>query len=179
MPWYVRADGKTATARLLAEDTALKQAGFKPPGGTIKIMPSGIEGWPDEPLPVRVLQCELTHLKNGNLRWDFTVYYPPEELRKHQLDEEELYLWSFQITCAENHPFGDPQPWITSHLPKTICPHLYRPGSKKPCLYDPHQGAEHGWSQDKTVATMAIWVLDWIVAYLIWLKEGKWPGSTR
>jgi len=167
-----------ATSRLIAERKALKQAGFKK-GNTILIKGGAYSGWATEQIAVEVLHCSLEPAgERRRLRFYFVIHFP-RAIQKYGF-RKDLQTWSFHITCRENHPHGAPVPWITSKLPRQIfCPHLMNRGAtNQPCLFDPGEGPSYGWNNDCTVATMALWVIQWILAYLVWLKEGTWPGRS-
>lgn len=135
----------------------------------------------DDPLWVRSEHLKLGR-KGSAIHWILRVRFgwekllePASKRGKPKVSIEwEKEAWEFRIEYPSNYPASAPRAIVQKPRLVLFTPHIWRGAL---CLFNPSDGREYGWNPNTgTGATIALWAIEWVRAYLYWHRTSKWPG---
>lgn len=148
-----------------------------PEGRAVRICTAKSSGWPKPDFWIFVEKCRLTMTSEGQLRWKIRFRFWEDDKNWQFQNSPNEYTFTLIYPGGKDYPIYPPKARITT-LIEGGPPHLYKSDEiySEPCVFDPHKGRAYGWDPIKdTAAVMAGWVVEWLLAYRVWRKTGKWP----
>ncbi len=86
--------------------------------------------------------------------------------------------YEVKISYPRDYPSRPPAAYVVQPKLKQA-PHTYGDGGPL-CLFNPEEGASHGFDPARTTAAAIIaWTAEWLAYYEVYRRTGSWPSGKR